>query len=345
MTTRAKRRRKGRGPALLAASVTLGVLALLASLVAGWLLYTGARLAWTETQERKQAAPPGGRWLAAHDTEIHVHEWGPPDGPPLLLVHGTGAWTGTWVSNVDSLKNAGYRVVALDLPPFGYSLPPANGDYSRQAQARRILAVAAQLGPQPITLVGHSFGGGPAAEAAMLEPGRFAHVVLVDAAIGLQPADAAPCESGGAVAAVAGWRGLRTLLVGAVGTEPALSAHWLRQFVARQEVVTPERTAIYQQPFATRGFTAGLGDWAYQFGTGCEQAASSRAPGWRRLALPVSLLWGEQDSITPLAQARELKSLLPRSRLTVLPGVGHIPQIEDVPRFNAALLQVLANRP
>lgn len=341
MTTSKRARRRLRRGLLWAGGAVLGVLALLFALVTAWLVYAQLRVSATETLDRRQAAPPGGRWLRAHDTDIHVREWGEPGARPLLLVHGTGAWAGTWVSNVEALRAAGFRVVAMDLPPFGFSERPAAADYSRQAQARRILAVAEQLGPGPITLMGHSFGGGPAAEAAMLDASRIEHLVLVDAAIGLQEQPPGPCEP----PALLAWPGLRTLLVGAVGTEPAFSAFWLRQFVARKEVVTPERTAIYQQPFPVRGFSDGLGDWAFQFAAGCESPASVQPQGFRQLRIPVSLVWGDEDTITPLAQAERLKALLPRSRLTVLRGVGHIPQIEDVRLFNDSIVPVLTNKP
>lgn len=323
----------------------LGVLALVAAALSAWLIYAAVRVQVTETLERRSAAPAGGRWIRAHDTEVHLREWGSPDAPPLLLVHGTGAWAGTWVSNVQALQAAGFRVVAMDLPPFGFSVPPPGRDYSRAAQARRILAVAEQLGPAPVTLLGHSFGGGPAAEAAMLDGKRIAHLVLVDAAIGLREEEASACPPPGAAGAVLAWPGLRTLLVAGAGTEPGLSRYWLEQFVARKEVVTQERTAIYQQPFASRGFSEGLGDWAYQFATGCEQPASIRPASFRQLQVPVSIVWGDLDTITPLAQGQRLLQLLPNARLTVLRGVGHIPQIEDVAGFNAAIANVLRTPP
>ena len=50
---------------------------------------------------------------------------------------------------------------------------------------------------------------------------------------------------------------------------------------------------------------------------------------------------GEQDSVTPLAQARDLKALLPKATFATLPGVGHIPQIEDPTAFNSAFLSLL----
>ncbi|MBC5763532.1 alpha/beta fold hydrolase [Ramlibacter albus] len=313
--------------------------------MAGVLINGQVRLASAETQARAQAAPAGALWFQAHDTRIHAREWGRRDAPPLLLVHGTGAWAGTWVSNAQAMADAGFRVVAIDLPPFGYSELPANGDYSRIAQARRIQAVAAQLGPQPVTLLGHSFGGGPSAEAAMLDPSRIAHLVLVDAAIGLQGDEEKPCENPAVAEAVLGWPGLRTALVGATATEPHLTQHWLRQFVARTEVITPARAAIYQQPFTVQHFSAGLGDWARQFALGCERPASVKPRSYRAYASPVTLVWGAEDTVTPLAQAQALKAQLPRVRLVVLPGVGHIPQIEDVTLFNTRIVEVLRTLP
>ena len=135
------------------------------------------------------------------------------------------------------------------------------------------------------------------------------------------------------------------LLVAGAGTEPGLSRYWLEQFVARKEVVTVERTAIYQKPFASRGFSEGLGDWAYQFATDCGQPASTQPASLRKLGVPVSLVWGDLDPITPLAQGRRLQQLMPNARLTVLRGVGHIPQIEDVAGFNFAMGNVLRAPP
>jgi pimeloyl-ACP methyl ester carboxylesterase len=56
---------------------------------------------------------------------------------------------------------------------------------------------------------------------------------------------------------------------------------------------------------------------------------------------PVAILWGDKDTVTPLDQAQDLQILLPRASLTILSGVGHIPQIEDPIAFNAALVEIL----
>lgn len=323
-------------------AITLGAVVLILCV---WMAYARIRIAGVETQPRLHPTLANESWLRAHDVDIHLQEWGPKTAKPLLLVHGTGAWTGTWVSNVDAMVAAGFRVVAMDLPPFGFSTLPTNADYSRLAQAKRIQAVLNQLGDQPVTLLGHSFGGGPALETALLDNGRITHLVLVDAAIGMQASLAATCQPSALVQTLMGWRPMRTTLIAAVGTDPHFSQALLRKFVARKDVVTIERTAIYQQPFVNQDFTAALGDWAYQFATGCEIPMSVQPEQVKKLSIPMSLVWGEQDTITPLVQAHGLKNLVANSRLTVLPGVGHIPQIEDVAAFNAVIAKVLQTLP
>jgi len=299
-----------------------------------------ARMLWVEDRSPRQAAPAQGRWLHAHDVELYVQEFGDPAAPPLVLTHGTGAWSGTWDQNVQAMAAAGYRVIAVDLPPFGFSTRPASRDYSRGAQARRITGLIDALKLGPVTLLGHSYGGGPAAEAAMLQPDCVRRLILVDAAIGLRESPA-PAESGGVAAGLFGIRPLRTALIATVGTQPLFSEFWLRKFVARKEVVTPSRTAIYRQPFVLHGFTASLGDWAVQFAGESGQSLSERPESYRKLPVPLTLVWGQEDSITPLAQAQALQRLAAGARLVVLPGVGHIPQIEDPALFNLRMAELL----
>ena len=236
-------------------------------------------------------------------------------------------------------------MIAVDLPPFGFSTRPDSRDYSRPAQARRIAALVDTLGRGPVTLLGHSYGGGPAAEAAMLYPDRVRHLILVDAALGLQerPSEA---PAPGLAGALLGVRPLRTAVIATVGTQPLFSEFWLRQFVARQEVVTPARTDIYRAPFVLQGFSASLGDWAWQFGAEHGSFASEGPEGYRRLAMPLTLVWGALDRITPPAQAEAILALAPRARLVKLAGVGHIPQIENPALFNRQLSELLvASRP
>lgn len=116
--------------------------------------------------------------------------------------------------------------------------------------------------------------------------------------------------------------------------------------MARKEAVTGPRTDIYREPFVLKGFTSSLGDWAHQFAHEHGAALSERTEGFSQLGVPLTLMWGAEDTITPLSQAQAIARYTPGSRLVVLPGVGHIPQIEDVKLFNERIAEVLAaNRP
>jgi len=69
---------------------------------------------------------------------------------------------------------------------------------------------------------------------------------------------------------------------------------------------------------------------------------SADRTAYARTRLPVAILWGDKDNVTPVEQALDLRTLLPpETTLTLLPGLGHIPQIEDPALFNDALLKTL----
>jgi pimeloyl-ACP methyl ester carboxylesterase len=328
-------------------ALALFALALLAA--AAWAAFTTYGRSTREVHSADQLAAGRGRWVGTDSAEIYLQEWGEPSAPVLLLVHGTGAWSGTWFGLPDGLTAAGWRVVAIDLPPFGLSkLVGAKSriDYSRSAQAARISAVVANLGV-PVTLVGHSFGAGPALEAALHANGTVRQLVLVDPALGLGAAGDAPhCDSAAGGSVWLANRTVRTALVGATATWPGASGTLLRSFVHRKNVVDEALIPAYQLPFGREFFTSTLGDWATAFSKGnCESADSlnaSRLTQWAATgATPLALIWGAEDTITPIAQGHALQRWMPSASLSVIPGVGHIPHIEDPAAFAAALKSAL----
>ncbi|MEQ1806505.1 MAG: alpha/beta hydrolase [Burkholderiaceae bacterium] len=315
--------------------------------VAAWMAFTQHARNERETRSAEQLAAGKGRWIAVGDADLYIQEWGRADAPTVLLTHGTGAWSGTWFALPAALAEGGWRVVAVDLPPFGLSKTQRADtavDYTRAAQARRLLRLIEQLGV-PVTLVGHSFGAGPALEAAVLGGAPLRHLVLVDPALGLGPNGEPPsCDNAGE-GGLLQQRPMRTALVSATATWPGLTALMLRQFVHRKEVVTEQLVPAYQLPFQRAGFSAVLGDWAASFArASCETALShepERLKRWAAGGLPIDLIWGEADTITPLAQGRALQRWMPGALLTTLSDVGHIPHIENPAAFATALLDAM----
>jgi pimeloyl-ACP methyl ester carboxylesterase len=101
----------------------------------------------------------------------------------------------------------------------------------------------------------------------------------------------------------------------------------VRLFLNRKDMLTPAQIETLQQPWRLQGTTRALAGWA----------PSLLVPP------PVALIRGGRDTTTPIAQAEALQAALGDAALTVLPDVGHIPQIEDPEALRAALVVALAS--
>jgi len=308
---------------------------LLVLLLSAILVVTSFRLAASirETGARAQLAPRTGHLVPTRSGRVFVQEKGPEGGIPVVLFHGTAAWSELWRHTSDALAAAGFHVIALDLPPFGFSDRP--GSYTRQDQAARINDVLDALKAEPAIIVGHSFGAGAATELAMRYPDRARALVLVDAALGLT---AAPSDAPWVVQPQ--W--IREVLVSLTITNPVATQMLLKSLIAKKERALPEYVAILQRPLAQRDSTSDIADWLYYFLGTDTDAASADRNAYAKLEVPVAILWGDKDTITPVEQALDLRTLLPPdTELTLLRGLGHIPQIEDPGMFNDALLKTL----
>jgi pimeloyl-ACP methyl ester carboxylesterase len=308
---------------------------LLVLLLSAILVVTSFRLAASirETGARAQLAPRTGHLVPTRSGRVFVQEKGPEGGIPVVLFHGTAAWSELWRHTSDALAAAGFHVIALDLPPFGFSDRP--GSYTRQDQAARINDVLDALKAEPAIIVGHSFGAGAATELAMRYPDRARALVLVDAALGLT---AAPSDAPWVVQPQ--W--IREVLVSLTITNPVATQMLLKSLIAKKERALPEYVAILQRPLAQRDSTSDIADWLYYFLGTDTDAASADRNAYAKLEVPVAILWGDKDTITPVEQALDLRTLLPSdTELTLLRGLGHIPQIEDPGMFNDALLKTL----
>ena len=334
----------------------LGALALAVVLLLAGFRVAAAR---RERVSRQETAPKTGRFVRAADVELFVQEEGPADGAPVVFVHGTGAWSEIWRGTMRVLAGAGYRAIALDMPPFGFSSRPASADYGDDAQARRILGALDALRLERATVVGHSFGGRPTMQATFLAPQRVERLVLVDAALDLTRGCAGEDARGCAVAlrtsfsprettgpwlvrAALGAPPLRDAVVAATLSSPRMTGWLLSKLVSNREAaVTPARVAMLQRPFVVDGWTHGLGEWLAPFATTRTSSMATDRSRYATLTMPALVLWGARDSLTPMPQGEDLVRLIRGARWEVLPRAGHIPAIEDEPSFDAALLDFL----
>lgn len=297
-----------------------------------------------ESKTASEVAPTTGKFVHANDLEIFIQEAGPTSGQPVLLIHGTVAWSEIWRETMSVLAENGFRAIAIDVPPFGYSEKPNGPEaYSRENQAKRIIGVLDTLNIKKAIFVGHSVGSRPTIEVALEAPDRVQKLILVDPALGFAPDDTYFQQNDPLwiVSKIFEIRPLRKAVLATYGTNPLFTKKLFKSFVSNVDAVTESRVKMLQQPLVVQNTTNAYGDWLQYLVVEKDTSLASDFSNFGKLQMPVSIIWGSTDTVTPLWQGEALKKLIPNSELTVIDGVGHIPYIENTPKFNEILLKYL----
>lgn len=322
----------------------LRVVGILVLLIFCVLIFFSLQANRREVETHIKGAPTTGRFVHANDIDVFIQEAGPTSGHPVLLIHGTGAWSEIWRETIETLAEEGFWVIAIDVPPFGYSEKPNSPvAYSREKQAKRIIGVLDALDIQNATLVGHSVGGRPTIEVALERPEMVSSLVLVDPAFGFAP-DSPNFQQNNPswlVRMLFEIRPLRNAVLATYGTNPLFTKKLFKSFVSNVEAVTESRVKMLQQPLIVGNTTNAYGDWLQYLVVERDTSLASDFSNFKKLSMPVLIIWGSTDAVTPLWQGEELKKLIPDSKLAVIDGVGHIPYIENTAQFNEILLKYL----
>ncbi len=311
-----------------------GVLVLLVFLLAAFWALAKAR----ETQILPLAAPAWGREIATPHGRMFVQLRGPEHGYPIVLVPGAGAWSGFWADVAEALAARGYRVAAIDLPPFGYSERRPDIGYSRRMQSERLVATIGALGFKRPIVVGHSYGAGAVVETALRRAESLGGAVLVCAALDLAPDDTLHPLPPAALEWLLAQAWLLEPAVAATATNPLLTRRLLRAMLYRKAAADDKQIGILQQPLTLADSSRAFSAWLRHVVLPERDAMSADPRNYANIRLPFALVWGARDPITPLEQGERLARLIPGARLTTLDDVGHIPHIED----RIALLGALA---
>ncbi|GAB3285374.1 alpha/beta hydrolase [Sinomonas notoginsengisoli] len=254
--------------------------------------------------------------------------------PTILAVHGFRGTHHGLLRIVDALPAV--RVVMPDLPGFGASSPLA-GEHGITGYGDWLAALADALGLGPDTvLLGHSFGSIVVAHFLAAHPGRFGRLVLVNPISA--PALEGPQAAASRLAELYYWGAAK--LPARLGTGLLRSRAVVRLM---SEVMAKTRDsqlrafvhAQHREHFSEFATRASLLE---SFRASISHHAAEVAEA---LTLPVLLIAGERDEVAALPEVRRLNARLQDSRLTVIPGVGHLIHYETPEPAAAAIAAFL----
>ena len=268
----------------------------------------------TEFQANFVPEEDGGNDAPAPETikvggrSISFLSMGPEDGDVVLLIHGFGADVNGWMFNQSALSKE-HRVVALDLPGHGRSAKDVGtGDINVFSDA--VTGLISERGFEKVHLVGHSLGGGAALKIAG-HP-SIASLTLI-----------APVGLG------------KEINIGFL--QGFLTAHRrkalqpvLEQLVADPSLIGRDMIDDVLKFKRLDGVEAALAKIISANFDGGSQSADLRGI-LLNLSVPATVIWGAEDQIIPSAQSEGLPASI---EVHIVPGAGHIPQMEASGRVN-----------
>jgi len=258
--------------------------------------------------------------------DIHYMEKGRSDSdePVFILLHGSMYNLFTWDEVFDEFSSKG-RTIAYDQAPYGLSEKLIAGDwtgenpYTQKAAVEQLVTFLDALKLEQVYLVGSSYGGTLAVRTAIEYKERVAGLILVDAAVFVS-------ES------MPGWlvnspqmTNVGPLMARSMGS----GTSFYENCYADPNVFSGERkdnsmimTEVNNWDFALWQYLKAWSDVSFDF--------ESRIP---EIKVPALVISGEEDKVVPVADSEKLNSLIPNSKLLLIPNIGHLPHEEAPEQF------------
>ena len=239
--------------------------------------------------------------------------------------------TYSWERNAPVLAAEGYNVVAVDVPPFGYSEKDPNYNQSNDSRAALLWAFLNQINPNAQwNLIGHSMGGGIVQAMAIIHPERVNKVIFVDPALFGSP--------GGKTSygpAILKFRPIEWIATG-IGKLFLVRPKQIGKLLRSAYAAEPDAADVaeYYKALHQRGF-------ARAFLRSSVKSKPLIPLDGLKFNKPALAIWGDKDTWVPLGPNQTLLDQLPTVKLQIIEGAGHCPMATHSNIFNDHVLQYL----
>ena len=272
-----------------------------------------------------QAPQPVDRFVTVSGMRIHYLDWGSPEKPPLIMLHGIGRVAHTF-DHIAPHFASKYHVMAIDMRGHGDSGWDPMGSYLVEDYVKDIEGLADQLRLRNIVIWGNSTGGRVAQVFAGLHPDVVAAVISED--VGPER----PSQLADNVARqlkqedATGWATEEELLIQLKSSYPRTSEEILRSYSHYGTKKRADGRVIWKRDQAIANGFVPTELWRFV----------------RQIKPPIIYILGGRSTVVPAATQEELKKALPQAEIAIIPGAGHYPSEESPAEFLAVVDKFLS---
>lgn len=263
--------------------------------------------------------------IALNGQRFQLHQWGPSDAPPLLMLHGFPEYGGAWAEVAAHLP--GWRCIAPDQRGYGQSwAPPEVAAYAARHLVADVIALIETLGA-PVPVLAHDWGAAVAYALAMRRPDLVSALVVVN---GVHPGPfQRELARGGAQSAASAYIDY----LRAEGAEALLSADNFaglrRLFGAKMDMrwLSGDRLDAYLREWSRPGVLTGMLNWyrasPMVVATAGPLQVPVLPPEAAQVRVPHLVIWGQDDSALRPECLEGLGAYCPDLTLRLVPGADH----------------------
>jgi len=231
---------------------------------------------------------------------------------PVLILHGWGGSSDSWVRVQEKLFESGYPVICPDLPGFGKSITPLE-TWGVQDYSKFVFNFSKELGLKRFFIIAHSFGGRIAIKFSISHPEMVEKMILCDAA-GIKP-------------------------------KPGIETKVIFQIAKIGNAVLSPRYLIRIKDRLRNVFYVFLRQRDYTKANETMKEIIKKVlledlfPDLLKIKIKTLVVWGEKDKIVPLKYGRIFHKEIKNSKILIFPKIGHSPHLECPQKLSKAIIE------
>jgi 2-hydroxy-6-oxonona-2,4-dienedioate hydrolase len=276
-------------------------------------------------------------FITVDSVNFHYRIWNDTIKNPkgkVVFIHGFMGSTFSWRENYDTLEKSNYKIIAVDLPGFGYSDRSLKVNQSQSNRARLLWDLLAELDQGDTVkwnLVGHSMGGGTAEAMALLRSERTKSLTIVDGMVFLKN------ENVQGAFVTASKNKQYNKVVSVLVEKNVLTYSRVESLFKTNYGYTPDSTIV--MGYLTPLLIDGTAESVLSVFSNSKEIINLDIGELEKL--PVLVIWGEEDRTIKLKRGKRFVKKVPSAELKIIPGSRHDPMETNPKEFNGHLIMFL----